>query len=184
MKNQQYKIGTHNAATGELGSMFSFLITPFACCQSKTLVEQYQSGVRLFDIRLKRHKNTLYCYHGIWRSADNTQDLLRPLLKILNDTTYFELTYEGSNPSKEDISIIKELAEWIKSMSPNAIVTRINRKTPWEAIETYHPLPYDGDGVGFLGIHGWRCLLPIPWIWSKLHKPKFSEEKFTYTDFA
>jgi hypothetical protein len=178
------KIGTHNAATGEKGSFFSKLLTPFACCQCKTLVEQYDAGVRLFDIRLKRHNDTLYCYHGIWRANKSAQDLLKPLLEKLTETTYFELTYEGSNPSETDIFVIKKLAEWIQSMSSNAVITRINRKTPWEAIETYYPLAYYGDGAGFLGIHGWRCLLPIPWIWSKLHTPKLSENKFTFIDFA
>ena len=177
------KIGTHNAATGEPGNLLGILITPFACCQGKTLVQQYRAGVRLFDIRLKRHKDTLYCAHGIWRSRHTAQDVLRPLIEILKEQTYFELTYEGSNPSETDIFVIKKLAEWIRSISQYAIVTRINRKTPWEAIETYYPLPYLGDGVGFYGIHGWRCLLPIPWIWSKFIKPKFNEEKFIYTDF-
>lgn len=180
----KYKIGAHNAATGEMGSMFRIFLTPFACCQRKTLLEQYAAGVRLFDIRLKRHRNTLYCAHGIWVSQLSTQDILRHLTAILDEPTYFELTYEGSNPSEEDIAVIKELASWLQSMSPYAIVTRINRKTPWEAIETYHNVPYVGDGVGFLGIHGWRCLLPIPWLWAKLHKPKLSEYKFTYTDFV
>ena len=180
----KYKIGAHNAATGEVGSMLSIFLTPFACCQSKSLKELYAAGVRLFDMRLKRHRNTLYCAHGVWVSNLPTQELLRPLTAILDEPTYFELTYEGSNPSQEDIAVIKELASWLQSMSPNAIVTRINRKTPWEAIETYHPLEYVGDGVGFLGIHGWHCLLPIPWLWHKLHKPKFSEDKFTYTDFV
>ena len=178
------KLGAHNAVTGESGSFFSIFITPFACCQRKTLLEQYRSGVRLFDIRLKRHNDTLYCYHGIWRTSSSAQDVLRPLLENINDTTYFELTFEGSNPSENDIYVIKKLADWIRSVSSNAIVTRINRKTPWEAIETFYPLEYSGDGVGFLGIHGWRCLLPIPWLWSRFFKPRFSDDKFTYVDFV
>jgi hypothetical protein len=44
-------LATHNSATGERGGgLLSLLLTPFARCQSKTLVEQYKSGVRLFDI--------------------------------------------------------------------------------------------------------------------------------------
>lgn len=179
----KYKIGTHNSATGEEGSFLSIFITPFACCQSKTLLQQYKAGSRLFDIRLKKHNNTLYCFHGIWRSRLCAQDLLRPLLEYLKEQTYFELTYEGSNPSEEDIKMIKILGDWIKSISPFAIITRINKKKNWEAIEVIHPIPCDGDGVGFLGIHGLRCLIPIPWFWAKIHKPKLKEEKFTYIDF-
>ena len=180
----KYKIGAHNAATGEAGSFFSIFLTPFARCQNKTLVEQYKAGVRMFDIRLKRHRNTLYCAHGVWTSNLPTQELLRPLLAILDTTTYLELTYEGSNPSEEDMIAMTALAIWIMQMSPRAVVTRINRKSPWGALKVFCPIPYKGDGTGFLGIHGWRCLLPIPWLWAKFFKPKYQEDCFTYVDFV
>ena len=46
------KIATHDSATGEKGRGFlSFLVTPFAKTQSKTIKEQYDAGCRSFDIR-------------------------------------------------------------------------------------------------------------------------------------
>ena len=41
------KIATHNSSTGEKGKGFlSFLVTPFAKTQSKTIKEQYDAGCR------------------------------------------------------------------------------------------------------------------------------------------
>ena len=48
------KIATHDSATGEKGKGFlSFLVSPFAKTQSKSLQEQYDAGCRSFDIRVR-----------------------------------------------------------------------------------------------------------------------------------
>lgn len=54
------KIATHDSATGEKGRGFlSFLVTPFAKTQGKTIQEQYDAGCRSFDIRVREHKTYL-----------------------------------------------------------------------------------------------------------------------------
>lgn len=185
------KIGAHNAATGEKGSFWSKPLTLFARCQSKTLMELYDAGVRLFDIRVRLHKDgKLYIHHGPWRSKENVFSVLLPLMRRLeqmdetNDPVYFEITYEGSTVTDEAFEAMTWLGHQLVCHG-RAVVTRINRKTPWEAIETYYPLAYDGDGVGFKGVHGWRCLLPIPWLWAKIHsRVEFNDKTFIYTDFV
>ena len=60
------KIATHDSATGEKGKGFlSFLVTPFAKTQSKTIKEQYDAGCRSFDIRVREDKDGIIrCAHG------------------------------------------------------------------------------------------------------------------------
>lgn len=177
------KIGTHNSATGEEGSFWSKFLTPFARCQSKTLVEQYKAGVRLFDIRVRVDEDGLYLHHGPWRTKRDAYNTLRPLLNVCNEPTYFEITYEGSTVGEDEMRQMKSLAHYIATYK-NAVVTRLNKKTPWEALEVYYPLAYEGDGKGFLGIHGWRSLLPVPWIWAKIHgRVEFNDKTFIFTDF-
>ena len=49
------KIATLDSATGEkVRGFLSFLVTPFAKTQSKTIKEQYDTGCRSFDIRVKK----------------------------------------------------------------------------------------------------------------------------------
>lgn len=70
-------IATHNSGTGERGGgLLSLLLTPFVRCQSKTLVEQYKSGTRLFDIRdgtqknkAENEKSLLLKYDYCWREC-------------------------------------------------------------------------------------------------------------------
>lgn len=179
------KIGAHNAATGEEGSFWSKLLTPFARCQSKTLVELYNAGVRLFDIRVRLYEDgKLYIHHGPWRTKHDVYDVLRPLLEMCEEPTFFEITYEDSEVSVEQLEKMRTLARYI-NLYRKAVVTRLNRKAPWEALEVFYPVAYEGDGVGFRGIRGWRCLLPVPWIWAKIHgKVKFNDKTFIYTDFV
>ena len=55
------KIATHDSATGEKGRGFlSFLVTPFAKTQSKTIKEQYDAGCRSFDIRVKKDSDGIF----------------------------------------------------------------------------------------------------------------------------
>ena len=51
------KIATHDSATGEKGKGFlSFLVSPFAKTQSKTIKEQYDAGCRSFDMCIEKRR--------------------------------------------------------------------------------------------------------------------------------
>jgi hypothetical protein len=181
------KIGTHNSATGEEGSFLSKLLTPFARCQSKTLVEQYKADCRFFDVRVKDYRGELYCHHGLWRSKKTVRELLNDLSKTIepDETVYIELTWEGSKIEDYQYKMVSELiwdivyGEW-----PHIYITRFVIKKGWQTLHTYNNVTYKGDGTGFLGIHGWRCLIPIPWFWAKVHgKVEVNEKEFILTDF-
>ena len=50
-------LATHNSGTGEKsGNLVSSLFSIFSKCQNKTIKEQYDAGVRLFDIRVRKNK--------------------------------------------------------------------------------------------------------------------------------
>ena len=77
------KIATHNSGTGESGGgVISFFGSPFSKCQSKTLVEQYNAGVRLFDLRVRKHKGKWVFAHGLWTSKDSIFKAHRILIRI------------------------------------------------------------------------------------------------------
>ena len=72
------KIATHDSATGEKGKGFlSFLVSPFAKTQSKSIQEQYDAGCRSFDIRVREDELGVYrCAHGLWMSKRNATEIL------------------------------------------------------------------------------------------------------------
>jgi hypothetical protein len=84
------KIATHDSATGESGyGIFSWLFTPFARTQSKTIKEQIEAGCRLFDIRIRKTKRGWICCHGTWETKKTLDEIfincLEYILEYLKD---------------------------------------------------------------------------------------------------
>lgn len=180
------KIGTHNSATGEKGKgVLSLIGTPFARCQTKTIREQYNEGCRFFDLRTRKINKyegltSWHCAHGFWVSSRSLCDFLDELDNY-DDICHVTLTYEGSKKSKgfEDF---KKLIQGIESVWKTVDFVYFAVKKPkWVILHGQrkkYPLQ------GFTPITGWRCLLPIPWLWHKLSKtPKMNENKYTLVDF-
>ena len=176
------KIGTHNSGTGEKGSgLLSWLATPFSKCQSKTLIEQYKTGCRYFDIRIKEYKGKLYLAHGLWRSEKTVHQALRDLFRVVDDKVYLMITYEGRRYSDK----LLELQEWIKWDYPCAVVTSLNIKKPvWKCIKVLEDIPVV-QYFKCLDGSTWHTYLPIPWLWKKIYynKPKFNMEAYRLVDF-
>lgn len=73
--------GSHNSAT--IG------MNKFACCQNGTLYEQFEHGLRMFDIRLKADKKgRLFVAHGIMRGIP-AEEAFKDLKRILDETNEF-----------------------------------------------------------------------------------------------
>lgn len=173
------KIATHNSVTGEKGyGILSWLGTPFACCQFKTIAEQYNAGCRYFDIRVKNTKRGLICAHGLWQSK-------RTLLDILNQINsytdcYVMITYEEEAPE----NFLNTVNTLVESYS-NITFTSVNTKKPvWKCLHTYNNIPVQG---AFKNLDGstWHTYLPIPWLWKKIYynNPTFNDEYFKMVDF-
>lgn len=174
-----YKIGTHNSATGESGhGILSWLGTPFARCQSKTIAEQYEAGCRYFDIRVKYTKRGWICAHGIWESKRTLSHVLSQI-NTYGDC-YVMLTYEGESP--EDFC---DITDTFVTTYTGITFTCVNTKKPeWITLKTYNSVMFESDFVNLDG-RSWHTYIPIPWLWKKIYKnnPVFNEETFKLVDF-
>lgn len=184
------KIATHDSATGEKGKgLLSWLGTPFARTQSKTLKEQYEAGCRLFDIRVKLYKGEWYCAHGIWISKRTAEDIFKELDSF--GDAIITITYEGDADNviqfQNFLKYIKEKYQMI-TYGYSAIKYGKNStgiKVSYDILDwgEYNP----PSKQGFLPLDGktWHILLPIPWLWKKLYndKPEFNEQTYIYVDF-
>lgn len=183
MVNNNLKIGTHNSATGEEGTFWSCFLIPFAKCQSKTLAEQYKAGCRFFDIRVRELDGELYCYHGIWRSKNSAQKIIKDFIYVINEPVFIEITWEGSTINSEQYQKVYEFAKWVNS-NVYIFVTRINIKEGWKCLYLFNNITYKGNGTGFIGINGWKCILPFPRLWSWVRgRVEFNKEEFILVDF-
>lgn len=176
------KIATHNSATGENGYSWTKLVSLFSKCQNKTLIEQYNVGVRLFDIRVRKTNRGLVCAHGLWESKKSTFDLLKGLNDIIeNDTCYITLVYEGE-ATLETMEYVKNV---IESVCPKLTIVYIGVKKPiWKQLQTYKHIKIVSK-FKKLDFSSWHTLLPIPCLWKKIYfdKVEFNDEYFTMVDF-
>lgn len=189
------KIGTHNSVTGERGSLWSWFLTPFARCQSKTLVEQYKAGCRLFDLRIKRHRGRYYGAHGMWRTREEITDVLWELYEAAMEDkakVYVMTTYEGRLKGEAEKRDFLECCAELRALYPGLVWGSVFAKyqdrgltVDWTCIQQGAFLPKSRQG--FLPLDGrrWQTWLPIPWLWKKIYhnNPAWSDEVFTYVDF-
>ena len=186
------KIATHDSATGEKGKgLLSWIGTPFARTQSKTIKEQYEAGCRMFDIRLKLIKGEWRCAHGLWQSKRSAFDIISEI-NSFEDKCYVVLTYEGTAKRKEEfVTFVKMLKFAFKNITWGGIAIKYGEdanifNVKYDYISGY-PSNWPQSVSKFLPLNGstWHILLPIPWLWKKIYNdtPEFNEEHFIYVDF-
>ena len=188
------KIATHDSATGERGhGLLSWLVTPFAKTQSKTIAGQYAAGCRSFDIRVRPargRRKSYVCAHGLWESERSAVDILG-MIDRFSDRCQVCLTYEGTSENIEDFrQFAAELRQKFQWIIWGSACCKYNKRASAK-VDYVSVLPaevgYSGGVQGFLPLDGrsWHTYLPIPWLWDRLYKRphKFNEERFTFVDF-
>lgn len=176
------KIGTHNSATGEKGrGWLSWLVTPFAKCQSKSIMEQYLAGCRMFDIRVKWHEGRLVCAHGLWRSERLAYSILDEIDR--QGDCIVILTYEGGLSEHEEANFV-ECATLMKATFPNITWREVCVKKGWKCIMFSETKEKNTKDFATKDKNWMFCLLPIPWLWEVFSKGvKFDNETYKMVDF-
>lgn len=176
------KIGTHNSATGEKGKgWLSWLVTPFAKCQSKTIRNQYNAGCRMFDIRVRWVDGYFRCAHGLWISERFAYGILQELNTL--GKCIVILTYEGSLDSYHEKNFIESVM-LMKSAFPNITWREVCVKKGWRCIMPSETEEKNTKDFATIDKSVTFALCPIPWIWKKLSKKHtFNENTYSLVDF-
>lgn len=185
------KIATHDSATGEKSKgVVSIIGTPFAKTQSKTILEQYQAGCRMFDIRVKFVRGEWRCAHGLWVSERLAESIIAEI-NSFKDRCYVSLTYEGGKKYKQEfVEFVEMIIKKYYYIKWGGIAIKYGEgshlfKVKYDYIR--HAKNWPVCKQGFLPLDGrtWHILLPVPWLWKKLYndEPKFSRSFYTYVDF-
>lgn len=174
-------IATHNSGTGESPKgLLSYLLTPFARCQSKTIEEQYDAGCRFFDIRLRYVDGVLKFAHKPWVSKKGIYDIL-PILANKPEKYAIGVMYEGSLTDEE----LAKFEGEIKSITEqyNIDLAYFGVRTPWKVHYENPDYAYD-YGFQPLNPNSWHMYIPIPWMWNKIKgNHKFNTDKYLMVDF-
>lgn len=176
------KIGTHNSATGEQGrGWLSWLVTPFAKCQSKSIREQYLAGCRMFDIRVRWVDGFLRCAHGLWTSERFAYSILSEIDKLGNCIVI--LTYEGGLSGHEK-AYFKKYAQLMKATFPNIIWREVCIKKGWKCIIPSETKEKNTKDFATKDKNWLFCLVPIPGLWKVFScRPKFNNDEYKMVDF-
>lgn len=191
------RIATHNSATGEKGTFWSFFVKIFSKTQTKTISEQFLYGCRYFDFRIKLSDKWKFA-HGLWRSKCEIWDVLNELERHAErdvNKTYAYLTYEGKY-SDEIAEKVIQVADIIARRYPHILITSVDAKysgkswnpfyVDYKHIKTYNTCPIPSK-QGFIPLDGkhWQTFIPIPWLWNLIYtrNHEFNEEQFIFVDF-
>lgn len=187
------KIATHNSGSGEKSKNFLFALGKvFVQTQTKTIEEQWNLGVRYFDLRI--NKDLIIC-SGVWKSNKSLYDILNTLNYLSyfdkDNRTYYQITIEGN--LKDYKEVVNKVCN-IQQTYTNITCTKINKNYPVKGcIYSYVKLPCAIDYVSVptykqyftLTFNDWKRYILIPIIFNTMYKRKhkFNNKMFTMVDF-
>ena len=189
------RLATHNSATGEHPLyLIGWLGLPFARCQAKTLAQQIEAGVRLFDIRVRWHCDNLQCAHGLLYFDKTLYQALheinraRNMADERNEPCYVMVTYEGTMEDEDHDDFVEEVKS-IFAYFPSLILTQVAVKLPTWYVLYSKPRVWKQSAFvcDYPKLTRWKALLPIPWLWKRWQKYTPANRlfgKFSMRDFV
>lgn len=168
------KLASHNSwsylpPTKWLMRLLSFV----AKCQAKNIREQYEDGVRLFDLRVRfTHYGFLILAHGL---AEYDASGLEADLRWLNnqlDVVYVQVVLEiGKSDCMQELAFVN----WCKTIRrryKNIIFVGFHRKFDWKQLidDKHEDLPIAGCFASAPSEKWYSKINDLwPWLWAKLH---------------
>lgn len=165
-------IASHNSATGEPGrGLLSWLMTPFARCQSKTIKEQLEAGCTYFDLRIKKYKGEWALGHGPWICKTPLLDIL----KILSTHNVYVRFGCEEEPPEGFIDYVKDLCK-----EYNLKLESIYAKPSFHCIYNNETVKMT-EKFKAINMDNKRWLFPVPKVYDVSHI--YKEDEYWMYDF-
>lgn len=174
-------IATHNTMTylpahNPLVELFSSLWR----CQGRTLQEQIQQGVRVFDIRVAYSRKHGLCFaHGLATLQDKGEFLASVINRLEKNNCWYRIVLE-----RNDTELKEYFNEWLDYMEDNfphcfAIIVKKNWRVLWRR-NGFNMQVVDNSFVPFTSDKPWyeqlsRKMFNTPKRWARKHQPKAEE---------
>ena len=166
--------GSHNSATfGKSYKWYHKLFVPFARCQNKSLKQQWDKGVRFYDLRVTFIDNSWHVAHGLWTGGNTLECILQELIGYSNksrQTCYVSITLEKGK-CDDFLVVINNMIDQLNKTDEGKIEPlEIAIKLPqWTTLYFNDKFKLIQD---FIVIKGWKCIIPIPYFWNLFYQPK------------
>jgi len=148
-------LGSHNTMTylapdNKFLKLFKFIYK----CQNRSICEQFESGCRCFDIRIRLDKNYKWVFaHGIFKSSEYSPvdifNKLNALAVMTQEKIYIRLLLETSKYDwKQEIEFIKFCKELSAKYSDFLVFFEGRRKYDWVQLYDFKNNP---DLIQYVG---------------------------------
>ena len=183
------KIATHDSATGEKSKNFLHALGKvFAQTQTKTIKEQYEVGVRYFDLRVD--KDLVLC-HGLWKANKDLNQIMTEMSRF-DEEVYVRVVIERRYKTYDELC--EKIRKTINLRGKGKVkLDYIAAKIPWQVLAAYRSIkmryaylsvPTPKEYIT-LAHKDWRRYIPIPRILKKITpKVEFNEDRFIMVDFV
>jgi hypothetical protein len=176
---------TFNNPTSKIMGLFSFIWR----CQNKCLIDQYNSGVRYFDIRVHRRNNVWEYCHGktnLKGYATKLYYIFHMIQKCYPGTKCRIILEKSSNKAdrslfiSEAYSLIIDHEDKVRKVIHQFIIKK-RWEIIWENYKMSHYKIVDKSWVPFTSDKPWykqlsRKIFSTPKIWAKKHNHITQEE--------
>ena len=169
-------------------------------CQSKDIEEQYKTGVKLFDFRIRFEENNAPVFaHGPMKFKGDVYEYLTMLNKIAESPVYCRIILESNSPMKNQEKQEELFIEFCKNLSnyPNIIPFGGRRKYDWSILYNFgtkEPVlddKYSSTTNIFGGpINKWTAKIDDiwPWLYAKTHNKRLlkygTDKDVLFIDFV
>lgn len=119
--------GTHNSVTGEKGYGFFRFLKYLTRTQKYTIIEQAKTGVKYFDIKVRKTYRGWICTNGLWETEKTMQEIFKEISKnTIHEEVFVGITYDGTLPKEiSQRDFLKFIKKSVKRY-PNLIVYSIS----------------------------------------------------------
>lgn len=148
------KIGSHNSMTfARPRRWWGWAMVPFARCQRKNLKQQFYSGCRCFDLRLRFDKRTgsPYFCHGLFEvdaAVWGSLVRLNTLARLNRTTVYVRLVLEDRRKQPHNEQWFRAFCKEVETAYAHLVFFQGNRKGDWKQVYEFGCKPELSQYVG------------------------------------
>ena len=182
-------VGTHNSMTFlRPARWYGWLMIPFARCQRKDIVQQFSSGARCFDLRVRFRKDgTPVFAHGLMELKGDVYSEMRFLDKSarnLRIPIYVRLILEDPKAQRHNEIYFRMLCENVQMGYPSLTFFGGNRKGDWKQICDFPCKPRLVQCVGSMADDARWYEKIIPWFYARRCNKRYKpQDEITIYDF-
>lgn len=159
--------GSHNSITANRPSSFwGWFAIPFARCQKKTIKEQYDAGVRCFDLRITFEESQPVFAHGITGFEGSPVDVLYDINQF-PEKCYVRIILEDTSVIHENEDKFYHFCKLYSSLMKNITFFEGRRRCDWKLVYGFQDSPQMYQAVGSMAKDARWYERLIPWFYAK-----------------